>query len=84
MLVLTPKGTKLNSKTRKSEAVPASKYPPPLPFNEAYPELEKEAQRIADLAVMEINAAAGKVVSTMPYKNQAILERLIQLLEAKV
>ena len=43
------------------------------------------ADRIANLAAMEINRAALHIKTpTMPYKSQAILEHLIGILQEKV
>lgn len=49
-----------------------------------YPELHKEAQRIADAACRQINEVAPGITSAMPYKAQFILETVIAILQERV
>lgn len=49
-----------------------------------YPEIEIAAENIADTVAFLVNQSANQLESEMPYKAQAILENLIQILQAKV
>jgi len=54
------------------------------PFKEQYPELYDAAVEISKETARQINAAAQRIESKMPYKAQAILEEVIKILESKV
>ena len=56
----------------------------PIPMREQYPELQRIAEEIAQRIAREINERAPRVETPAPYKAQAILELLIDELEARV
>ena len=58
--------------------------PKSLKFEDQYPELERVAEDITVKVALMINEAAPRIKSNMPYKAQAILERVIEKLEGKV
>ena len=57
---------------------------PEITAEERWPELYKEAQRIADSACVQINITARVIKSDAPYKAQGILEMVIKILELRV
>lgn len=50
----------------------------------SYPELDKVAEKIHKEVINKVNRKANKTVSEMPYKEQYILEKLIQHLKKSV
>jgi hypothetical protein len=52
--------------------------------NEQYPELADAAETIASMTAAAINVLSLRTESEMPYKTQAILERVISLLQERV
>jgi len=53
-------------------------------LTERWPEFEPVAQRVADIACLTINRETQDISSDMPYKAQAVLERVIQILNERV
>jgi len=49
-----------------------------------YPELDNIAKEVERITVREINKRVELVESTMPYKAQYVLEKLIEFLEKDV
>lgn len=49
-----------------------------------YPELDRVAENIANKTLKEINKKTANIRSSMPYKNQYVLEEVISLLEGNV
>ena len=49
-----------------------------------YPELDKVADEVSDMACVMINRLTRDIKSEMPYKGQYILERVIKILQERV